>query len=353
MSPDGLASRYEGWVCSFEEGACMKKLTFGALVPLVLGAAVPALAQTGPRNITIAMIGKSRANPLFEAAHRGAHDAAATLSAKHGVKVNVAILTPDRESTELQLESITKAVQGGVDAILLSPTDASRVTPTIDKAVEAGIPVMTFDNDAPGSKRFAHYGPNDVAVGERVMAELAEQIGGAGKVALLAGNRDAANLRARAEGVKGAAARLQGIDLVGTFYHEETAHVAAREMLRVNEENPDLKGWALIGGWPLFRSSQSLALLEDLTRRRQKVVSVDALPEQLVYVHKGLAVLLAQPVYDWGTVGVETIANELWGTAPVPERIEMELVRVAPDSLASWAERLQSWGFKVDPSAYR
>ncbi len=61
-------------------------------------------------------------------------------------------------------------------------------------------------------------------------------------------------------------------------------------------------GWAVIGGWPLFRSSQSLALLEDLTQRKLKVVCVDALPEQLVYVQKGLAVLLAQPVYDWGTV---------------------------------------------------
>jgi ribose transport system substrate-binding protein len=299
------------------------------------------------------MIAKSRANPVFEAAHRGAQHAAQTLSARHGVKVDVAILTPDREDTELQLESIAKAAQGGVDAILIAPTDAARATPAIDEAVAAGVAVMTFDNDAPGSKRFAHYGPDDVAVGERVMGELAKQVGGAGKVALLAGNREAANLQARARGVQTAAEGLEGIELIGPFYHEETAHVAAAEMLRVNEEHPDLKGWAVIGGWPLFRSSQSLALMEDLTQRKLKVVCVDALPEQLVYVDKGLAVLLAQPVYDWGTVGVETIANELWGTAPVPERIEMELVRVAPDSLVAWAERLQSWGFQVDPSAYR
>jgi len=183
--------------------------------------------------------------------------------------------------------------------------------------------------------------------------EVARQIGGTGKVALLAGNRDAANLRARAEGVEKAAGNLAGIELIGPFFHEETAHVAAAEMLRVNEANPDLRGWAVVGGWPLFRSSQSLALLDDLARRKLAVVCVDALPEQLVYVDKGLAVLLAQPVYDWGTVGVETIVNKLYGTAPVPERIEMELVRVGPDSLAEWAGRLRDWGFQIDPSAYQ
>jgi ribose transport system substrate-binding protein len=304
----------------------MNKVTLAAIVPLVLAATIPAPAQTGRRDIRIAMIAKSRANPVFGAAHRGAQDAAETLSAKHGVRVGVTILTPDREDTGLQLESIAKAVRDGVDAILISPTDAARATPAID---------------------------DDVAVGERVMNELAKQLGGAGKVALLAGNRDAANLRARAEGVQKAAASLEGIELIGPIYHEEKPQVAAAEMLRFDEENPDLKGWAIVGGWPLFRSSQSLALLEDLTRRKLKVVCVDALPDQLVYVDKGLAVLLAQPVYDWGTVGVETIANKLWGTAPVPERIQMELVRVGPDSLAEWAERLHDWGFEVDPSAYR
>ncbi len=35
------------------------------------------------------------------------------------------------------------------------------------------------------------------------------------------------------------------------------------------------------------------------------------------------------------------------------ERIEMELVRVAPDGLAEWAGRLRDWGFHIDPSVYR
>jgi ribose transport system substrate-binding protein len=330
----------------------MKRTTLVVAVPLALVAAGVGLTQTGKRDIKIAVIAKSRANPVFAAAHRGAQNAAQTLGARHGLKIVVTILTPDREDTGLQLEGIAEAVRSRVDAILIAPTDADRATPAINQAVEAGVAVMTFDNDAPKSKRFAHYGPNDVAVGERVMEELVKQIGGAGKVALLAANQDAANLRARAEGVQKAAGKLASIELIGPIYHEEKPQVAAAEMLRVNKANPDLKGWALVGGWPLFRSSQSLALLDDLTQRKLKVVSVDALPEQLVYVDRGLAVLLAQPVYDWGTVGVATIVDKLYRDAPVPEHIEMNLVRVGPDGLAEWAGRLREWGFRIDPSAY-
>jgi len=331
----------------------MKKATLVAVAPLVLAAATMGLGQTAKPHVKIAMIGKSQSNPVFAAAHRGAQDAAETLSAKLAVTIEVVILTPDREDTALQIEGITDAIGKGADAILIAPTDAARVTPAIDRAVDAGVAVMTFDNDAPQSKRFAHYGPDDVAVGEQVMDELAKQIGGAGKVALLAGNADAANLRARVEGVQNAAGRNQDIELIGPIYHEEKAQVAAAEMLRVNKAHPDLKGWALVGGWPLFRSSQSLALLDDLSQRKLKVVGVDALPEELVYVDRGLAVLLAQPVYDWGTVGVTTIVDKLYRDVAVPEHIEMKLVRVAPDSLAQWAETLRDWGFKIDPSVYR
>jgi ribose transport system substrate-binding protein len=330
----------------------MKRLsiTISALT-LALAVGVPGFAQS-EKNLKIAMIGKSMANPVFVAAHRGAQDTARTLGTRYGVQIDVSILTPDREDTGLQLERIRAAVADGADAILIAPTDASRATPAIDEAVAAGVAVMTFDNDAPRSRRFSHFGPDDVAVGEQVMNELAALIGGSGKVALLAGNEEAANLRSRAEGVQKAAAAHPGIQLIGPFFHEEKPQVAAARMLEVNKDNPDLKGWAIVGGWPLFRSSQTLALLNDLTQRKQKVVCVDALPEELLYVDRGLAVLWAQPVYDWGTVGVSAIVDKLYRDVAVEPRIKMQLVRVGPDNLAEWARQLQAWGFSVDPSAY-
>ena len=84
-----------------------------------------------------------------------------------------------------------------------------------------------------------------------------------------------------------------------------------------------------------------------------KIVAVDALPVQLPYVEKGLApVLLAQPVYLWGSVGVQTIYDKVVAKKDVPERIPMELVRVTRESLGSWARQLRDWGFTDVPDAY-
>ena len=80
---------------------------------------------------------------------------------------------------------------------------------------------------------------------------------------------------------------------------------------------------------------------------------MDALPAQLPYVDKGLApVLLAQPTYLWGNVGVETIVKKVHLKQDVPARIPMELVRVSKDNLGAWARQLKDWGFTDVPEEY-
>ena len=69
---------------------------------------------------------------------------------------------------------------------------------------------MTFDSDAPDSKRFAFYGTNDADCGKQVMLELAKITNGTANVAILAGNQNAPNLQKRVQGVKDEAAAIRG-----------------------------------------------------------------------------------------------------------------------------------------------
>jgi ribose transport system substrate-binding protein len=223
------------------------------------------------------------------------------------------------------------------------------VTGAINDAVDRGVEVMTFDSDAPGSRRFAYYGVDDIATGEALMRELATQLNGRGEIAILAGNQNAPNLQRRVQGVQQEAARHPGIQILGTFYHTETPQDAAAEVARVNNANPNIDGWAFIGGWPLFTQ----ALLTDIDPDRLKVASVDGLPAQLPYVAQGIVpVLLAQPVYQWGYVGVETIVNRLVHGQEIPETIPMELVRVDSTNLGEWARRLRDRGFTDVPAEF-
>jgi ribose transport system substrate-binding protein len=309
------------------------------------GAAPPA-----NRGLKIAVIAKSSTNPVFLSARTGAEAAAKELSQKHNVPIEIAWLTPPSEDGQLQAQRIAQAVNEGASAVLISCSDAGKVTGAINDAVGRGVPVMTFDSDAPQSQRFAFYGVDDDKTGQAVMDELAAQMGKKGTLAILAGNQNAPNLRKRVDGVKqAAAARYPDMKIAGTFYHIETPQDAAAEVIRVQNAYPQVQGWAMIGGWPLFTQT----LLKDLDPAKVKIVAVDALPAELAYVEKGLApVLLAQPTYMWGYVGVQRIFDKVQLKQEVPQIIPMELVRVTKENLGTWARQLRDWGFTDVPQEY-
>ena len=313
------------------------------------GSTPAASAPAAGRGLKIALIAKSSTNPVFLSARTGAEAAAKELSQKHGIPIEIVWLTPPAEDGQVQAQRIAQAVNEGASAVLISCSDAGKVTGAINDAVGRGVPVMTFDSDAPQSSRFAFYGVDDIKTGEAVMRELAPLMNGKGKVAILAGNQNAPNLRNRVAGVKQEAAKYLGITIVDTFYHIETPQDAAAEVIRVQNAYPEITGWAMIGGWPLFTQT----LLSDLDPRKIKIVAVDALPAELAYVDKGLApVLLAQPTYNWGYVSVQKIVEKVHLKQDVPQIIPMELVRVSKENLGTWARQLKTWGFTDVPDAY-
>lgn len=321
---------------------CSKKATAPANAPAKTEA-------PKPKDIKISMIAKSSTNPVFLSARTGADAAAKDLSKKYGINITIDWRTPPTEDGQIQAQRISQSVNEGANAILISCSDASKVTGAINDAVDRGVPVMTFDSDAPQSKRFAFYGVDDIQTGEMVMKELAAIMDGKGNIAILAGNQNAPNLQKRVEGVKKEAANYPGVKVVGVFYHVESPQDAAAEVIRVNNAYPEVNGWAMIGGWPLFTK----ALLDEIDPGKMKIVAVDALPAQLPYVEKGLApVLLAQPTFKWGYVSVEKIVDKIYLDKPVPVINPMELARVTRQNLGDWARQLKEWGFTDIPEEY-
>lgn len=325
-------------------GACQSRASGRA-------AGVPAAPKAPFR---IAMIAKSASNPSFLASRLGAENRARALSSELGRPIEVEWLTPPREDAAAQVERIRQAVSEKVDAVLLSASDAREVTPAVDDAVAHGVAVMTFDSDAPDSRRFAECGVDDFKAGQAVMHELAQLIPRHGKVAVLAGNPNAPNLRRRVEGVMAEAAHHPGLTVLGPYFHVETPQEATAAVMRAEAEHPDITGWAMVGGWPLYTQT----LLHEIESGAPRmmvptIVSINAIPPQLLYVEKGLApVLLAQPTYLWGEVGVETIVDKLLRGKAVPERIPLELVRVTHQNLGSWVRQLRAWGFVDAPDEY-
>ena len=306
-------------------------------------------AQPQKKSITITMIAKSSTNPVFLSALTGAEDKAKELSKKLGIDIKIDWRTPPVEDGQVQAQRIAQAVNEGTDCVLLSSSDASKVTGVINDAVDRGVPVFAFDSDAPNSKRFAFYGVDDIETGQMVMKNLAELVKGKANVGIMAGNQNAPNLQKRVQGAKMEAAKYPDIKIVGTFYHAETPQDAAAEVLRVMNAYPEINAFAMIGGWPLFTTT----LLTDLDPNKVTVVAVDALPAQLAYIEKGIVpILLAQSTYLWGSVSVELIIDKIYLHKEVPVMNKMELVKVTKETLPQWAKQLKDWGFTDVPQRY-
>ncbi len=296
------------------------------------------------RRVVIGLVAKSQSNDVFQAAYSGAKAAARELGEKEGVTVVIDWRTPVSEDAAKQAEAIEALTRAGVDAIAVSCSNAETVTPAINRAVDAGIVVMCFDSDAPASKRLCYYGTDDRSLGQRIVQELAQAMNEEGTIAMIGGNQSAPNLQARIGGVKEELAKYPKMKLLeaggGVFYHEETPEKAAEAVTVATNANPQINGWAFIGGWPLFTSN---AL--KWSPGAIKVVSCDALPAQLGYLRTGhVECLLAQDCYGWGHKSVEILLDKvLHQKDPPSTRIIDPLTRVSKDNVDEFAGHWDKW----------
>jgi len=311
----------------------MRNLIFCSM----LAAAFSASAQ---KSLTFGLVAKSQGNPVFQAARVGAVDAAKELGAKYGIKIKIDWRTPNEEDAQKQAEAIEQLVLGGADGIAVSCSDANKLTDAINSAVGRGVPVATFDSDAPRSRRFVTFGVDDLKCGEEVMDELAKAMGGKGVVAILAGNQNAPNLQKRVLGVRKAAKKYPGMTVRDAYYHKETPQDAAAKVEQVMQANPDITGWAMIGGWPLF-TDNALKWAPGSV----KCVSVDALPAELAYLRSGhVQILLAQQVYEWGYRSVEHLVNKVYLKKDPASVVDISpLIPVTKENVESFARNWDKW----------
>lgn len=306
----------------------------------LLAALLPLARADAPRSITIGLIAKSQSNPVFQAARVGAEDAARELSAKDNLNIKIDWRTPNEEDAQKQAEAIEQLVLAGADGIAVSCSDANRLTDSINSAVKNGVPVVTFDSDAPASLRFATYGIDDYKCGEQIMNELARIMDGKGIVAVLAGSQNAPNLQRRVQGMRDTALKFPGITIRDVYYHKETPQDAVARIEQVMQANPDITGWGFVGGWPLF-TENALKWQPGAV----KCVSVDALPAELAYIRSGhVPVLLGQQCYEWGHTSVEILIDKIvYKKDPPDVKTISPLVVVTKDNVDAYAVNWAKW----------
>jgi ribose transport system substrate-binding protein len=263
----------------------------------------------GPKTATklrFAVIPKSLDIPVFDYAKTGAEREAAKLG-----NVDVIWRGPENADQLRQKEILESFITQHVDGIAISCLNGDFLTDTINRAVDAGIPVITWDADAPKSKRLAFYGVDDVAAGRILGEQAVTLLGGKGTVAIIT-SVGATNLQRRLEGVRGVLAAHKDIQVVEVYDIKEDTVRAAEIIASGTNRYPDLGAWISVGGWPVFTRNALNAVPP-----RTRVLSFDTIPPAPDLLKAGkVQVLLGQKYFGWGSESVRLLADIKAGKMP-------------------------------------
>ena len=275
----------------------MKRIWIALIAVAVSTLACSSPEPEGPRRLRFALIPKALDIPVFDYANKGAQRQAAALG-----NVEVIYRGPDHADELKQKEVLESFISQRVDGIAISVLNAAFLSSTIDKAIDAGIPVVTWDSDAPASKRIAFYGVDDYRSGQIMGEEAGKLLNGKGTVAFIT-SLGANNLQRRLEGAQDALAKYPGIKIIETYDVKEDSVRTAEVIASGSNRYKDLGAWISVGGWPVF-TQNALAPVPPTT----KVISFDTNPPAPDLIKAGKAhVLIGQKYFGWGSETIKLL----------------------------------------------
>jgi len=143
----------------------------------------------GGKQITVAVMPKSKGNAYFISCKKGADEAAREL--------NVKLLWdgPTDPDPARQNEIVETWITRGVDVIAAAVENREGISTALRKAREKGIKVITWDSDAqPDARDFLINQATPEGIGFTLMDEAASVLGGKGQFAIITASLTAANM---------------------------------------------------------------------------------------------------------------------------------------------------------------
>ena len=232
----------------------------------------------------VGIVAKSLGNGFFDAVHKGADEAGKELDAE------VIFTGPTTPTAEGQIEVLNSLIAQRVDAIAVSANDPDALVPTLKRAMERGIKVISYDSAVDAAGRIAHLAPSsDQLIGETVVAlaaELAPMRKGQGQVRGRFGDADLhqSKLLARRD-AQGAAAASGPRIRQRRLWRRRLRQVVSRDRALL-KQHPDLAVLVSISSVGIVAAARAV---EDQGLTGKVKVTGLGLPSELVgYVEKGV-----------------------------------------------------------------
>lgn len=268
-------------------------------------------------------------NPYWDACRKGME----AEMAKLGVKAE--FLGPAKSDATKQVEIFESVIARKPAAIAVSPNDPKTVQDAISKATAAGIPVITWDADAPDSQRLLYIGTDNVAAGRTAGEEMAKAIGNKGNVAILNGALTALNAQQRVQGFKEALQKYPDIKIVADEPTEDDPALSLSKAEALLQAHPDLVGFYGVTGTGVPGAAGAVKQANKCDS--VKVVGFDVVPQGIEFMRGGcVTALISQKPFGMTAQALDILVDLHNGKKPDKTNIDTGVVVVYPNTLETY-----------------
>jgi len=239
--------------------------------------------------------------PYWKVASAGFSNAASQM------KVRADIEGPQTFDPKAERDALDQAVQKRATGILLDVTDAALLKDSIDKAIAAGVPVITIDSDGPASKRLFFIGTNNYQAGLMGGKRLAQELKNKGSVVVFT-NPDQPNMQERLAGYKAALAGAPDIKITRVVDIQGDPRIAFDTTTQIiGKERDKVDAFVCLEA----QSGKEVAgVLNSYHLTGKVVMAMDTDQETLDWIQKRqIAATIAQKPYTMAVVGLQMLDN--------------------------------------------
>lgn len=213
---------------------------------------------------------------------------------------------PDTYDPAAERAALDHAVQSKPAGILISVADANVMKDSIDRAIAAGIPVVTADSDAPESKRLFFVGTNNYQAGLSGGKRLAQELKGHGNVVVFTMPAQP-NLNERLHGYKDALDSVPQIKIVHIVDIKGDPRVAfdSTNGFLANDKKEHIDAFVCLEA---LSGNEVATVLDNNSIKGRIVIAMDTDPSTLEWIKKGvIAATIAQKPFTMAFVALKML----------------------------------------------
>ncbi|AZP17980.1 transporter [Streptomyces aquilus] len=266
-------------------------------------------------------------NPFFVQIRAGAQAEAKKL----GVDLTVTDAQNDASQQANQLQNFTSE---GLGTIIVNAVDSDAVTPAAKGVNKAGIPLVAVDRAVNNADTAALVASDNVAGGKLAAKDLAEKLGGKGKIVVLQGQAGTSASRERGAGFTEGLKAYPGIEVVAKQPADWDRTKGLDVMTNLLQANPDIDG--------VFAENDEMALgaikaLGSKAGKSVQVIGFDGTADGLNAVKAGtLYASVAQQPAELGRIAVRNAVKVAEG-GKVEKSVMVPVKVVTKENVADFA----------------